>query len=103
MHHYGAMTSQIKSACITSSVLLCSQAHYKVFDLSDDCRGDGRTLVSMSLCRRSTTSALLGHSYNPVHLVLTVVGTDQQVSRTGEWAGGPLRFEFQSHSPAIGC
>lgn len=30
------------------------------------------------------TSALLGHSYNPVHLALTVVGTTQQVNRTGE-------------------
>lgn len=32
------------------------------------------------------TSALPEHSYNSVHLVLTVVGTNQQVNRTGEWA-----------------
>lgn len=49
------------------------------------------------------TSALPGHSYNPVLLAPTVVGTNQLASRTGEWAGGLLKFVFQSHSPTIGC
>lgn len=59
--------------------------------------------MSMSLCRRSMTSALPGRSYNPVLLVLTVVGTNQLASRTGEWAGGLLRFVLLSQSPTIGC
>lgn len=57
--------------------------------------------MSMSLCRRSMT--LPGRSYNPVLLALTVVGTNQLASRTGEWAGGLLRFVLLSHSPRIGC
>lgn len=90
LHTLKSPTSPLRAV---SPRRICSQAHCKkTLVLSKHRREDVRTPVPMSsilkpVSGRRMSSVLPRNSCNSMHLVLMAVGTNEEVSRTGEWAG----------------